>query len=161
LTGAALTWTSSLDGQIGSGTSFSKDDLSVGAHTITLTATDSENNTGNATVTITVATLGTIVPGVWHATTGAGFSFDYTVATGAVYVTQLQYFWSGLSCDGVTKVSGSVTVSRTPGWSISGRQFTVDPQDEPEITGTFDSNGTAASGSWQWLSCSGTWTATP
>jgi uncharacterized protein YjdB len=160
LTGAALTWTSSLDGQIGSGTSFSKDDLSVGAHTITLTATDSENNTGNATVTITVATPGAIVPGVWHGTTGAGFTFDFTVAAGADRVEQIQYFWSGLSCEGVTRVSGSVTISSNR-WSITGRQFAVDPQDEPEISGTFDGNGTAASGDWQWLSCSGTWTATP
>jgi uncharacterized protein YjdB len=160
LTGTALTWTSSLDGQIGTGTSFTKNDLSVGTHTITLTAMDSDNNTGNATLTITVATLGAIVPGVWHATTGDGFSFDFTVSAGADRVEQIQYFWSGLSCEGVTRVSGSVTVSSNR-WSITGRQFTVDPQDEPEISGTFDSNGTTASGTWEWLSCSGTWTATP
>ena len=54
LTGGSLVWTSSLDGQIGTGTSFTATSLSVGAHTITLTATDSDGATGGDTVTITV-----------------------------------------------------------------------------------------------------------
>ncbi|MBA2244112.1 MAG: hypothetical protein H0W11_04090 [Gemmatimonadetes bacterium] len=54
LTGGALVWTSNRDGQIGTGTSFSRSDLSVGTHTITLTATDSEGATGTASVTIAV-----------------------------------------------------------------------------------------------------------
>ncbi len=161
LTGAALIWSSSLDGQIGAGTSFTRDDLSLGTHTITLTVEDTDGATATAAVTITVAALDPIVSGVWHGTTGAGFTFDFTVATAADYVTQIQYFWSGLSCEGVTRVSGSVTVSSTPGWIISNRQFVVDPSDEPTITGTFDASGMAASGSWQWLSCSGTWAASP
>ena len=54
LTGASLVWTSSRDGAIGTGTSFAKNNLSVGTHTITLTATDSQGATGTATVSITV-----------------------------------------------------------------------------------------------------------
>jgi len=54
LTGSSLTWTSDRDGTIGSGTSFSKSNLSVGAHTITLTARDAQNATGTATRTITI-----------------------------------------------------------------------------------------------------------
>lgn len=42
LTGDFLTWTSSLDGEIGKGSPMSRDDLTAGIHTITLTATDSE-----------------------------------------------------------------------------------------------------------------------
>jgi len=42
LTGASLVWSSSIDGQIGIGKSFTRDDLSPGLHTITLTATDSQ-----------------------------------------------------------------------------------------------------------------------
>ena len=38
LTGASLVWTSSINGQIGTGTSFSTTTLSAGTHTITLTA---------------------------------------------------------------------------------------------------------------------------
>jgi hypothetical protein len=54
LTGSALVWTSSRDGQIGTGTSFTRNDLSEGTHTITLTATDSDGGSGTADVTITV-----------------------------------------------------------------------------------------------------------
>ena len=59
LTGAALVWTSSADGQIGMGESFTRDDLSVGTHTITLTATDRQGAVGmdSITVTITVAAV--------------------------------------------------------------------------------------------------------
>ena len=46
LTGASLVWTSSLNGQIGTGTSFSTTTLSVGTHVITLTATDSQGAHG-------------------------------------------------------------------------------------------------------------------
>ena len=54
LGGASLQWTSSLDGVIGSGTSFNKANLSVGTHTITLTASDAQLATGTASRTITV-----------------------------------------------------------------------------------------------------------
>jgi PKD repeat protein len=56
LSGASLVWTSSLDGQIGTGTSFSKTNLSVGTHTITLTVTDSKGATGTTSRSITVTT---------------------------------------------------------------------------------------------------------
>jgi len=49
-----MVWTSSRDGQIGTGESFSRSDLSVGSHTITLTATDSGYLTDTETVSITV-----------------------------------------------------------------------------------------------------------
>jgi hypothetical protein len=54
LTGSALVWTSSIDGEIGTGETFTKNDLSPGIHTITLSATNSNNQTGEATRTITV-----------------------------------------------------------------------------------------------------------
>jgi len=50
---SGLVWTSSIDGQIGNGGSFSRT-LSAGTHTITASATDSGNLTGSASVTITV-----------------------------------------------------------------------------------------------------------
>jgi PKD repeat protein len=54
LGGAALAWSSSLDGPIGQGASFSTSLLSVGAHQITLTARDSAGDSGAARVGITV-----------------------------------------------------------------------------------------------------------
>lgn len=57
LTGTDLVWTSSIDGQIGTGDTLSTSDLSVGIHTITLTCTDSGGATGSASVSITVSAV--------------------------------------------------------------------------------------------------------
>jgi hypothetical protein len=54
LSGGALVWTSSIDGAIGTGASFSRP-LSAGVHTIMLVATDMQGATGSASVDITVA----------------------------------------------------------------------------------------------------------
>jgi len=54
LTGSSLVWTSSIDDEIGTGESFTKNDLSAGTHTITFTATDSEGVTGSDSVSVTV-----------------------------------------------------------------------------------------------------------
>ncbi|MCH9649048.1 MAG: S8 family serine peptidase [Deltaproteobacteria bacterium] len=51
---ASLSWASSLDGSIGSGASFSTSALSVGAHTITASVTDSGGLSGSDSVGITV-----------------------------------------------------------------------------------------------------------
>ncbi len=55
---ASLSWTSNLDGTIGSGASFSITTLSEGAHTITATATDSDDLTSSDTITINVLASG-------------------------------------------------------------------------------------------------------
>ncbi|MEE9426039.1 MAG: putative Ig domain-containing protein [Methylococcales bacterium] len=55
---ASLSWTSNLDGAIGSGASFSITTLSEGAHTITATATDSDGLTSSDTITINVLASG-------------------------------------------------------------------------------------------------------
>lgn len=47
-------WTSSIDGQIGKGTSFETTTLSPGNHAITLTATDSDGATGSDAITVAI-----------------------------------------------------------------------------------------------------------
>lgn len=54
LTGLSLTWTSNLDGLLGTGTVLTVGNLSPGSHTITLTATDSQGVTSTAVVAINV-----------------------------------------------------------------------------------------------------------
>ncbi len=55
---ANLSWTSSLDGLIGNGGSFSSSTLSEGTHTITATITDSGGLTRSNSVTITIVSSG-------------------------------------------------------------------------------------------------------
>lgn len=55
---SSLVWTSSLDGQIGSGASFTTSSLSVGQHDITAEATDSGGLTGTDAITITIEPAG-------------------------------------------------------------------------------------------------------
>ncbi len=50
----SLTWTSSINGTIGSGASFSTSSLSAGNHTITASVTDSGGLPGSAQITLTV-----------------------------------------------------------------------------------------------------------
>lgn len=52
----SLVWTSSLDGQIGTGTSVTKDDLSAGTHIITFTVTDSDGDTDTDSVNVLIKT---------------------------------------------------------------------------------------------------------
>jgi PKD repeat protein len=54
LSGSSLVWRSSRDGVIGTGESFTKSDLSIGTHTITLTATDSKGAIGQDSILITI-----------------------------------------------------------------------------------------------------------
>ena len=62
---AGMSWTSSINGAIGTGGSFSTSSLSVGTHTITASATDSGSLTGSATISITInAAAGVLTNGV-------------------------------------------------------------------------------------------------
>ncbi|MGA1463837.1 MAG: M66 family metalloprotease, partial [Steroidobacteraceae bacterium] len=52
--GSALSWSSSLDGDLGTGASLATSRLSLGTHVVTASVTDSASNTSTDTVTITV-----------------------------------------------------------------------------------------------------------
>jgi hypothetical protein len=56
----SLTWTSNLDGQIGTGTTFTRNDLSPGIHLITVSGEDSHGLQAGAQIGITV--VGTLSP---------------------------------------------------------------------------------------------------
>jgi hypothetical protein len=58
----AVSWSSSVDGALGTGASLPFYDLSPGSHTITVTATDSDNNVVTDSLTVTVSS-GPIVEG--------------------------------------------------------------------------------------------------
>ncbi|MEZ4706506.1 MAG: hypothetical protein R3A44_04830 [Caldilineaceae bacterium] len=51
---SVLSWSSDKQGALGTGPSVAVNNLQLGAHVITLTATDSNGNTGSASVTITI-----------------------------------------------------------------------------------------------------------
>ncbi len=54
LPGSSLEWASNRDGALGTGSSLTRNDLSVGSHTVTLQATDSNGATASASVSVTV-----------------------------------------------------------------------------------------------------------
>ncbi|MDP1919378.1 MAG: PKD domain-containing protein, partial [Myxococcales bacterium] len=62
LSGSSVRWSSSRDGALGTGASFSTGALSVGAHTITFTATDAGGRSGSASIAVTVTMSAMNVP---------------------------------------------------------------------------------------------------
>ncbi|MDH3457561.1 MAG: Ig-like domain-containing protein, partial [Gemmatimonadota bacterium] len=109
LTGSQLRWESSLDGVIGSGTSFSRNDLTVGSQLITLLATDNQNATSSASVTISVTEQLTITTISLNAgTVGESYSAQLDAQGGTA-----AYVWSltgGTLPDGLDLAAdGSIT----------------------------------------------------
>jgi hypothetical protein len=103
-------------------------------------------------------------PGVWTAKADFG-TFDLTVSEDSTAITKIAYTFQNWRCGSVTH-SGGVTITPSPGWSITNRQFsiqnTISSGFSMSIQGTFSSS-TSASGSWNANSggttCSGTWTS--
>jgi hypothetical protein len=100
--------------------------------------------------------------GEWTASTAFG-SFDYIVNSASTYVAKITFNfsnWRGRS--------GSVGISRDPGWPISSRSFKIETSitsDQWTVDGTFDNSGNKASGNWKAVigtqTESGTWQASP
>ncbi len=81
LAGAALTWTSDRDGVLGQGEDIARADLSLGVHTLSLAAVDSEGASGSASVTVSINPVATTPPTATIAspTSGAAFAAGATV----------------------------------------------------------------------------------
>ena len=80
---SSLVWTSDKDGRIGTGTSFTKNDLSVGDHTITFTATDSLGDEGTDSMFISIYKETSVV---WEFETGGWVESSPTISNGYVYI---------------------------------------------------------------------------
>ncbi|MEP6731647.1 MAG: PKD domain-containing protein [bacterium] len=137
LTGASLVWTSSRDGQIGTGTSFSTNSLSAGVHSITLTARDAQNAIGTATRTVTinrppVATItlpenfGSFVQGASVSFAGSGMDPDDGALSGASLV------WSS-NRDG--QIGTGAAFSKT-NLSVGTHTITLTARDAQNATAT-------------------------
>lgn len=113
LTGQALTWTSSLDGQLGHGDSLDTASLQVGTHQISLSAIDSGGATGSASIAITVTkTSGNINPiarlsGPSQAEALVAADFDGSASSDADGTVVAYRFDFG---DGTAPVSGAQAV---------------------------------------------------
>jgi PKD repeat protein len=95
LSGASLVWTSNLDGQIGTGASFSKSTLSVGTHTITLTAKDAQGAAGSATRTLIVtAPSGNTAPVARFTATCPAQQCSFDASTSSDDVGIVSYAWA-------------------------------------------------------------------
>jgi hypothetical protein len=79
----SISWSSSRDGIIGSGSGFTTSGLSAGTHVVTATATDSGGKSGSDTVTVTVLSTG-----------GATLTADIYKVKGKITV---DLFYSGLN----------------------------------------------------------------
>ena len=120
LSGDALAWSSSVDGQIGTGNAFGRSDLTAGDHTITLTASDAAGLTGQATVTITISEgpLPDLRPGVISVLPSppratATVTFEASISNLGTQATSGPIPWR-LSVDGVVLATGQ-TPSLAPG----------------------------------------------
>ncbi|MDB4891615.1 MAG: peptidase and in kexin sedolisin [Gemmatimonadetes bacterium] len=115
LTGSALVWTSSRDGQIGTGIAFSTSTLTTGAHTITLTARDVNGASHTASRSITIATTNT--PPVAHFTVSCPTSqctLDASASADNVGIVKYAWTWG----DGRSENKVMPITKNT--WAITG-----------------------------------------
>lgn len=95
--GPLLVWSSGRDGELGTGNSFTKSDLSEGAHTITLTAEGTSNRQGSASVLIFIessaASTTTTASGATTTAPAATGLFPGTVILGRPTETSITASW--------------------------------------------------------------------
>jgi len=140
LTGDALAWSSSIDGPFGAGTSLIVD-LSVGDHTITLTATDSEQATGSADISITIEGLPEQPPTAVIVAPADGALFDEGAGVafvgsgsdpGGPELPESAFAWTS-DLDG--SIGTGTSFSRSD-LSLGNHTITLSVTDEQNLTGT-------------------------
>jgi hypothetical protein len=124
LEGAALTWSSDRDGDLGAGELLITDSLSTGTHQITVTATDSSGRTASATRTIVIAEATepleaelALAPDVIGAVTAFGGPAQTFVVNTSAVSDGTELNWSAQSGAGWVKLQSG---SGTPGATASG-----------------------------------------
>ncbi len=154
---ASLTWTSSFDGVIGSGASFSTSALSLGTHTITASVADSGGLPGSDSISITINSVGgggsaiwmsfktnTAVPGVGTVTDEDIVSYDESTGTWALEFDGSDVGLGALEIDGLAILpNGHLLLSFTAAATISG--IAVDDSDIVEFAPTSLGANTAGS----------------
>ncbi len=122
---SSIAWSSSINGALGSGSSITTSNLSVGTHTITASATDSGGLTGSASRSVTIQSAG-----------GGG---DPTTMTVSSVVTGTQNAGQGNK-----NGTATVTVVNNQGGAVSNATVTVNfgaPYSQTR-SGTTGANGT-------------------
>ena len=112
ISGASLVWVSSIDSILGTGASVSST-LTKGTHVITLTATDSESDTGSANITVHV---GNNPPTVSITTPVTGSNYDagaYITFQGISADTE-DGTLSGSSLQWTSSIDGNFTTGQSP-----------------------------------------------
>jgi hypothetical protein len=99
----SLVWRSNIDGQIGTGGSFTRS-LTAGTHTITASVVDNGNLTGQRSITVSAATAAP--PPASATLTARGY------AVGPIYMVDLA--WNGLSGANVDVYRNNLKVTTTP-----------------------------------------------
>ena len=139
LTGS-LSWSSSLDGAIGSGGSFSTSGLSEGSHTITASVTDSGSLSGSDAITVTITPPANNAPSVSITAPSDGSSFvDGTSVsfTGTASDTEdgdltASLSWSS-NLDGAIGTGGSFSTSSL---SVGSHTITASVTDSGSLSGS-------------------------
>lgn len=154
---ASISWSSSLDGNLGSGASISSTTLSAGTHTITATVTDSGSLSASDTVSITINTIGgsdtvvwmsfrtnTTVPGVGTVTDDDIVTYNESTGTWARVFDGSDVGLGGLEISGMALLpDGDILLSFTVAGTVGG--IAVDDSDIVRFTPSQLGNTTAGS----------------
>lgn len=140
LSGEALVWTSDVEGELNTGTLFTRGDLSPGTHVITLVAADSDGQEGSASIGITVEELPPdagldLLPTDWRMLPGAEVRFRAEAHGEPVEAVT----WLVEGIEGGSEELGAIDaegVYRAPTSVPATNPVTVQAVTETELTGS-------------------------